>query len=73
MPNWLREEIIKKKAVIGSSASEVPRQDTESNEDEEMDQKQDHVSRKSMDSTQSTEEDGDDEVLFCICMKHFVL
>ncbi|KAF5793634.1 putative PNN-interacting serine/arginine-rich protein [Helianthus annuus] len=61
VPNWLREEIIKKKAVIGSSAPEVSRQDTESNEDEVMDPKGDHVGGKSMDSTQSAEEEGDDE------------
>ncbi|KAI3730876.1 hypothetical protein L1987_62055 [Smallanthus sonchifolius] len=61
VPNWLREEIIKKKAVIGSTALEVSRQDTESNEDEVMDQKGDDGGGKSMDSTRSAEEEGDDE------------
>lgn len=36
MPNWLREEIIKKKEVIGTSAIEISMQDTESNEVEVM-------------------------------------
>lgn len=57
MPNWLREEIIKKKAVIGT---EISRQDTESNEDEVMEGslgKGDQVDGKSM----STEEEDDVE------------
>lgn len=37
MPNWLREEIIKKKAVIGSSTQEFSRPETEFNKDEVMD------------------------------------
>ncbi|KAK9063485.1 hypothetical protein SSX86_017355 [Deinandra increscens subsp. villosa] len=61
LPNWLREEISKKKGVIGSSAPEVSRQDTESNEDELMDQKGDQMGGKSMNSSRSTEEEGDDE------------
>ncbi|XP_023734395.1 uncharacterized protein LOC111882278 isoform X1 [Lactuca sativa] len=57
VPNWLREEIIKKKAVIGT---EISRQDTESNEDEVMEGslgKGDQVDGKSM----STEEEDDVE------------
>lgn len=72
VPNWLREEIIKKKAVIGSSAPEVSRHDTESNEDEVMDHKGDLVDGKNRDSARSAEEDDDDEVLFCICMAYIV-
>ncbi|KAJ9554467.1 LOW QUALITY PROTEIN: hypothetical protein OSB04_018512 [Centaurea solstitialis] len=64
VPNWLREEIIKKKAVIGSSAPELSRQDTESNEDEVMDRplgKGDQADGKSIESSRSTEEEDDDE------------
>ncbi|XP_076901022.1 uncharacterized protein LOC143555343 [Bidens hawaiensis] len=61
VPNWLREEIIKKKAVIGSSAPGVSRQDPESNEDEVMDHKGDLVGGKNRDSARSTEEEDDDE------------
>ncbi|KAL8218891.1 hypothetical protein R6Q57_022264 [Mikania cordata] len=61
VPNWLKDEIIKQKAVIGSSASEVSRLDTESNEkDEVIDQKRE-VGGKGLDSTLSTEEESDDE------------
>ncbi|KAL4573927.1 hypothetical protein LXL04_020748 [Taraxacum kok-saghyz] len=55
VPNWLREEIIKKKAVIGSSSLVVSRQDNESNEDEVM------LDGKSFESSRSTEEEDDDE------------
>lgn len=64
MPNWLREEIIKKKEVIGTSAIEISMQDTKSNEVEVMEGslgKGDQVDGKSM----STEEEDDVEVLFC--------
>nr|XP_043614190.1 SH3 and multiple ankyrin repeat domains protein 1 isoform X2 [Erigeron canadensis] len=61
VPNWLREEIIKKKAVIGSSAPEVPRQDTGSTEDEDMDKKGNQAEGKSMESSRFTEDEDDDE------------
>lgn len=68
MPNWLREEIIKKKAVMGSSVQEFSRHDTEFNEDEEVIDrslgKEDQMDGKSMESTRSKEEEDDDEVLF---------
>lgn len=61
VPNWLREEIIKKKAVIGSSVSEVSRKDSESNDDEAMEgylgKGDNQMDGKSM----STEEEDDDE------------
>ncbi|XP_071685693.1 uncharacterized protein [Rutidosis leptorrhynchoides] len=63
MPNWLKEEIIKKKAVIGTSVPEFSRQETESNEDE-LDQpfdKEDQVDKKNMESARSPEKEDDDE------------
>ncbi|XP_024989471.1 arginine/serine-rich protein PNISR isoform X3 [Cynara cardunculus var. scolymus] len=64
VPNWLREEIIKKKAVIGSAAPELSRQDPESNEDEVMDRplgKGDQADGKSVESSRLTEEEDDDK------------
>ncbi|GFY88233.1 cyclin-like protein [Actinidia rufa] len=64
VPNWLREEIIKNKAVIVNSASEHPKQETESIEDEAIDKslgKADQADSKSFDSSKSTEEEDDDE------------
>ncbi|CAI9275355.1 unnamed protein product [Lactuca saligna] len=67
VPNWLREEIINKKAVIRTSATEISRQDTQSNELEVMEGslgKGDQVDGKNI----STEEEDDDEVLLCKSM-----
>ncbi|KAA8529629.1 hypothetical protein F0562_034271 [Nyssa sinensis] len=63
VPNWLREEIIKK-AVITSSGPEHPKEETQSIEDEGVDKslgKGDHADSKSIDSSRSTEEEDDDE------------
>ncbi|KAL7196923.1 hypothetical protein ACSBR1_036856 [Camellia fascicularis] len=65
VPNWLREEIIKKKAVIVNSTLEYPKEEIESIEDEEaVDNslgKADQADRKTMDSSKSTEEEDDDD------------
>nr|GEU97145.1 hypothetical protein [Tanacetum cinerariifolium] len=64
VPNWLKEEIIKKKPFIGSSAPGLSRQDTESNEDDDMYRplgKGEQVDEKSMESSRSTEEESEDE------------
>ncbi|XP_057496206.1 uncharacterized protein LOC130781149 isoform X2 [Actinidia eriantha] len=64
VPNWLREEIIKNKAVIVNSALEHPKEETESIEDEAIDKslrKADQADSKSIDSSKSTEEEEDDE------------
>ena len=66
MPNWLREEIIKKKPAIMSSAVELPKEDIESIEDEAVDKsygKGDQGDSKSIDSPRSTEDEDDDEVI----------
>ncbi|MCD7465360.1 hypothetical protein HAX54_001167 [Datura stramonium] len=65
VPNWLREEIIKKKAVITTSAPELPKEDSQSIEDEGVNRsyrKGDQADSKSIDSSRSTEEEDDDEV-----------
>ncbi|KAL3337275.1 hypothetical protein AABB24_029767 [Solanum stoloniferum] len=65
VPNWLREEIIKKKAVITTSAAELPKEDSQSIEDEGVNKsyrKGDQADSKSIDSSRSTEDDDDDEV-----------
>ncbi|XP_009588503.1 uncharacterized protein [Nicotiana tomentosiformis] len=65
VPNWLREEIIKKKAVITTSAPDVQKEDSQSIEDEGVDKsyrKSDQADSKSIDSSRSTEEEDDDEV-----------
>ncbi|XP_057948350.1 uncharacterized protein LOC131144024 [Malania oleifera] len=64
VPNWLREEIIKKKAVISSSAPEHLKEEAQSIEDEGIDKslgKGDQAESKSIDSSRSTEEEDDDE------------
>lgn len=66
MPNWLREEIIKKKAVITSSCQDHPREESQFMEEEGDDKsfgKVDHADAKSIDSSRSTEEEDDDEVI----------
>ncbi|TMX02176.1 hypothetical protein EJD97_022480 [Solanum chilense] len=65
VPNWLREEIIKKKAVITTSTAELPKEDSQSIEDEGVNKsyrKGDQADSKSIDSSRSTEDDDDDEV-----------
>ncbi|XP_057774493.1 uncharacterized protein LOC130993580 isoform X2 [Salvia miltiorrhiza] len=65
VPNWLREEIIKNKAVITSSSSapNFPKEDSQSMEDDDDDKpsrKGDQSDSKSNDS--STEDENEDEV-----------
>ncbi|CAN4124108.1 unnamed protein product [Withania somnifera] len=65
VPTWLRDEIIKKKAVITTSAPELPKEDSQSIEDEGVNksyQKGDQADSKSIDSSRLTEEEDDDEV-----------
>ncbi|KAH6828035.1 Nucleotide-diphospho-sugar transferase family protein [Perilla frutescens var. hirtella] len=67
VPNWLREEIIKNKAVITSSSSapNFPKEDSQSMEDDNNDKssrKGDQSDSKSMDSSGSTEDEDEDEV-----------
>ncbi|KAL5552813.1 hypothetical protein UlMin_040214 [Ulmus minor] len=62
VPNWLREEI--KKAVITTSSVDHPKEESESIEDQGVDQslgKSDQADSKSIDSSRSTEEEEDDE------------
>ncbi|KAL3511337.1 hypothetical protein ACH5RR_030738 [Cinchona calisaya] len=64
VPNWLREEIIKKKPVIVSSAGELSKEDTASIEVDGVDKscgKGDPGDSKSIDSPRSTEDEDDDE------------
>ncbi|KAL6954657.1 hypothetical protein U1Q18_043355 [Sarracenia purpurea var. burkii] len=64
VPNWLREEIIKKKGVIASSAPGHQKEETEFIEDEATDKsigKSDQADSKSIDSSRSAEEEDDDE------------
>lgn len=63
VPNWLREEIIKKKAVIATSAPDFS-EDPNSVAEDVIDKsfvKGDPDSR-SIDSSRSTEEEDDEEV-----------
>lgn len=63
VPNWLREEIIKKKAVISSTSQERPKEETYSIEDEGAGKslrKGDLEDNRSMDSSRSTEDDEDE-------------
>ncbi|KAK2636550.1 hypothetical protein Ddye_031342 [Dipteronia dyeriana] len=64
VPNWLKEEIIKNKAVMTKSSIEIPYEDTQSTEDEGAHKsfgKGDQADSKSIDSPRSTEEEDDDE------------
>ena len=66
MPNWLKEEILRNKATIAKFSLEHPKEETESIEDEAVDKslaKSDQADSKSIDSSRSTEEEDDDEVL----------
>ncbi|XP_010251069.1 PREDICTED: uncharacterized protein LOC104593088 isoform X2 [Nelumbo nucifera] len=66
VPNWLREEIIKKKAAIASSVQEQPEEDPfRPVGDEGVDKpfrKDDQADSKSIDSSRSTEDDDEDDV-----------
>ncbi|KAI3467582.1 hypothetical protein Pfo_024245 [Paulownia fortunei] len=65
VPNWLREEIIKNKTVITSSAPEIPKEDSQSIEEDSNDKsfrKGDQADSKSIDSPRSTEDEDEDEV-----------
>ncbi|KAB1669811.1 hypothetical protein ES319_1Z008600v1 [Gossypium barbadense] len=64
VPNWLKEEILRNKATIAKSSLELPKEETESIEDEAVDKslaKNDQADSKSIDSSKSTEEEDDDE------------
>ncbi|XP_073141168.1 uncharacterized protein [Henckelia pumila] len=64
VPNWLREEIIKNKAVITSSVPMLHQEDLPSTEEDISDkfsQKIDRSDSKSMDSSRSAEDDDEDE------------
>ncbi|GFP82663.1 hypothetical protein PHJA_000409400 [Phtheirospermum japonicum] len=64
VPNWLREEIIKNKAVITSSAPEITEEDSQSVEEDSNDKssrKGYQVDSKSIDSSRSTEDEDEDE------------
>ncbi|GAB2297948.1 hypothetical protein Dimus_032032, partial [Dionaea muscipula] len=64
VPNWLREEIIKKKSSITGSVPNHLKEETQSIEDEAIDKsvgKGDQADSKSIDSLRSTEEEEDDE------------
>ncbi|XP_019166599.1 PREDICTED: uncharacterized protein LOC109162332 [Ipomoea nil] len=62
VPNWLREEIIKKKAVITSSAPDLQKDDALEDEDVNKPYRRgDQGDIKSVDSSRSTEGEDDDE------------
>lgn len=64
VPNWLREEIIKNKATITSSAPDPFKEESQSNEDEIVGKstaKGDQADSKSMDSATAEEEDDDED------------
>ncbi|CAM9001242.1 unnamed protein product [Rhodiola kirilowii] len=64
VPNWLKEEIYKKKVVMATSAYEYHKEETQSVEDEMGHQsfgKYDQAESKSMDSSRTAEEDDDED------------
>lgn len=66
VPNWLREEIIKKKPAIVSSAQDLQNEDAQSTEDEVGDKsygKGDQADSKTIASSRSNEDEDDDEVI----------
>lgn len=65
VPNWLREELIKNKAVITTSTPEFS-EDTKSVEEEAINKSfvKGDPDSKSIDSSRSTEEEDDEEVSF---------
>ncbi|GER57804.1 cyclin-related family protein, partial [Striga asiatica] len=65
VPNWLREEIIKNKAVITSSVPEIPKDDSQSIEEDSIgksSRKGYQGDSKSIDSSRSTEDEDEDEI-----------
>lgn len=65
MPNWLRDELIKKKASMASSLEEQPIGDvllSETNDFDKSFRDDDSIDGKHFDSTQSGD---DDEVFLC--------
>lgn len=66
VPNWLKEEIIKNASVITRSSLEHPKEETQSVDDDGVDKsfgKGDQADSRSIDSSRSTEEEEEDEVL----------
>ncbi|KZV25198.1 hypothetical protein F511_21916 [Dorcoceras hygrometricum] len=64
VPNWLREEIIKNKAVITSSVPILPQEglpSTEEDINDKFSQRIDHSDSKSIDSSRSAEDEDEDE------------
>uniref|UniRef100_A0A7N0TE85 Uncharacterized protein n=1 Tax=Kalanchoe fedtschenkoi TaxID=63787 RepID=A0A7N0TE85_KALFE len=64
VPNWLKEEIIKKKAVMATSTHEYHQEETQSMEYEMGNQpvvKDDQAESKSIDSSRSAEEEEDED------------
>ncbi|XP_077212088.1 cyclin-like protein isoform X2 [Tasmannia lanceolata] len=66
VPNWLREEIIKNRAIVSSSSApdHLVEYSSHSIGDESVDKsfrKADHADSKSIDSNKSTEDEDDDE------------
>ncbi|XP_034900165.1 uncharacterized protein [Populus alba] len=64
VPNWLKEEIIKKASVMTRSSLEHPREEIESMDEEGVDksfEKGNQAGSKSIGSPRSTEEEDDDE------------
>lgn len=65
VPSWLREEIIKKKAVIATTAPDLSEEEIKSIEEEPFDksfQKGDPADSKSIDSSRSADEEDDEDV-----------
>ncbi|KAL8519171.1 hypothetical protein ACS0TY_010199 [Phlomoides rotata] len=65
VPNWLREEIIKNKTVITSSAPELLKEDSQSIEDDDNNDKSprkgNQADSKSIESSRSTEDEDEEE------------
>jgi beta-arabinofuranosyltransferase len=68
VPNWLREELLKKKsAPLSAPTQQLSQLDSmESNDIEQPLRRPDQSDSRSNDSAKSTEDDEDDEVLFTI-------
>lgn len=66
VPNWLREELLKKKsAPLSASTQHLSHLDSmASNDIDQPLRRPDQSDRRSNDSAKSTEDDEDDEVLF---------
>ncbi|XP_047324037.1 arginine/serine-rich protein PNISR isoform X2 [Impatiens glandulifera] len=66
VPNWLRDEIIKNKATIASSAPELSKEEAEYPEDETADKplaRAGQIDNINIDSSRSEEEDDDEDEL----------